>query len=98
MTSCLTPPAGRLGVRYGLVDRPGGRRRHRGDIPRTGGLALWAAFTITIGLTLILPSVLPPAAAAWFPQRDDPNEPAAAMGFARRLALLRGHGLRRRSL
>jgi len=74
LTYALTPLAGRLGVRYGLVDRPGGRRRHRGDIPRTGGLALWAAFTITIGLTLILPAVLPPAAAAWFPPRDDPNE------------------------
>ena len=43
----LTPLAGWLGRRWGLVDRPGGRRAHRGEIPRTGGIALFGAFTIT---------------------------------------------------
>ncbi len=37
----LTPLAMRLGLRLGMVDRPGGRRRHRGEVARTGGLALF---------------------------------------------------------
>ncbi len=83
LTYALTPLAGRIGLRLGLVDRPGGRRKHQGVIPRTGGLALWAGFTLTVALTLILPAVLPPAAAAWFPPRHDPHE-------VRRLAALLG--------
>ena len=82
LTYVLTPIVGRLGVRLGLVDHPGGRRRHHGDIPRTGGLALWAGFTLTVGLTLALPALLP-ATAEWFPPRNDPNE-------LRRLAALLG--------
>jgi UDP-GlcNAc:undecaprenyl-phosphate GlcNAc-1-phosphate transferase len=44
----LTPLARQYGLRQGIVDMPGGRRRHMGAMPRTGGLALWAAFTIAI--------------------------------------------------
>ena len=47
LTYALTPLAGRIGVRLGMVDAPGGRRLHEGSIPRTGGLALYAGFTAT---------------------------------------------------
>jgi UDP-GlcNAc:undecaprenyl-phosphate/decaprenyl-phosphate GlcNAc-1-phosphate transferase len=71
----LTPLAMRLGDRLGLVDRPGGRRKHRGVIPRTGGLALYAAFTVTILLTLALPYLAPGAVEqGWLPPRNDPDE------------------------
>jgi UDP-GlcNAc:undecaprenyl-phosphate GlcNAc-1-phosphate transferase len=80
----LAPVAGRLGRRLGLVDRPGGRRQHRGVIPRTGGLALFAAFFCTVLLTLFLSVVAPPGWQSWLPPRNDPDE-------ARRLlALLAG--------
>jgi len=45
----LTPLAGRLGRRLGIVDWPGGRRAHKGEIPRLGGLALFVPFVIVIG-------------------------------------------------
>ncbi len=70
----LTPLAGALGHSLGLLDRPGGRRRHQGAIPRTGGLALYVAFTATVLLTLLLPGLLPPSLRAWLPPRNDPNE------------------------
>lgn len=70
----FTPAAIYLGRRWELVDRPGGRRRHQGVIPRTGGLILFATFTVTILLVLLLPKVLPPALADWFPPRNDPKE------------------------
>src|SRR5690606_12129416 len=81
LTLALTPLAGRVGVRLGLVDRPGGRRRHRGVIPRTGGLALFGGFVITLLLALLLPEMAPASWQHWFPLRNDPNE-------ARRLAAL----------
>ena len=71
----LTPLASAVGHRLGLVDRPGGRRSHRGIIPRTGGLALFCAFALTVLLVLLLPEVLPAdLAAQWLPPRNDPNE------------------------
>ncbi len=86
LTYLLTPLAARLGQRLGLVDQPGGRRLHKGVIPRTGGLALFLGFLITTLLLLALPALLPPAWAAWFPTRNDPNE------MQRLLALLVGGG------
>lgn len=80
----LTPVAARVGHRLGLVDRPGGRRRHHGVIPRTGGLALFGSFFVTVLLTVLLPHILPPVWAEWFPPRHDPNE------GRRLLALLAG--------
>ncbi|WP_051434271.1 MraY family glycosyltransferase [Desulfonatronum lacustre] len=44
----LTPLAGKLGVVMGALDTPGGRRVHDGVIPRTGGLAIFAAVGITL--------------------------------------------------
>jgi UDP-GlcNAc:undecaprenyl-phosphate GlcNAc-1-phosphate transferase len=48
--AALTPFAAWLGRRLGLVDRPGGRRAHRGEVPRIGGLALFLAFMIALGV------------------------------------------------
>jgi UDP-GlcNAc:undecaprenyl-phosphate GlcNAc-1-phosphate transferase len=84
LTFCFTPLAMRLGVRLGLVDQPGGRRRHSGAIPRTGGLAIFAGFFIVVSFTLLLPWLLPAAWASWFPARNDPNE------VRRLIALLAG--------
>lgn len=83
VTAAVTPMAGALGRRLDLVDRPGGRRLHQGAIPRTGGLALFAGFFLTVLLTLILPAVGPESLANLFPPRDDPLE-------MRRLAALLG--------
>ena len=41
----VTPLARRLGTRRDIADRPGGRRQHRGVIPRLGGIAMYAGFT-----------------------------------------------------
>ena len=48
--------------KIGLVDRPGGRKRHDGAVPLIGGLAIFAG--MTVGLILINPptwsdSILP---------------------------------------
>jgi UDP-GlcNAc:undecaprenyl-phosphate GlcNAc-1-phosphate transferase len=48
LTLVLTPLAGRLGRRLGVVDKPGGRRRHKGKIPRLGGVAIFASFVAAI--------------------------------------------------
>lgn len=73
LTFLLTPLAGRVGHRWGLVDVPGGRRQHKGIVPRTGGLALFGGFFVTVLLLTFLPDWLP-AASAWLPTRNDPNE------------------------
>lgn len=66
-----TPPAGKWGRRRGLVDEPGPRRRHRGTIPRTGGVALFAAFMAAALL------------AQWLPvPRQDPKELTRFLGIA----------------
>ena len=85
LTLALTPLSMQIGRRLGLVDRPGGRRKHRGVIPRTGGLGIYAAFTLTVLLSLVLPFVLPPAIELqWLPPRNDPAE------LQRLIALLLG--------
>jgi UDP-GlcNAc:undecaprenyl-phosphate GlcNAc-1-phosphate transferase len=50
LSALLAPLAGRLGCRLGIVDRPGGRRAHRGEIPRLGGVALFIPFILAIGV------------------------------------------------
>jgi UDP-GlcNAc:undecaprenyl-phosphate GlcNAc-1-phosphate transferase len=70
----LAPLAGRLGRRWGLVDRPGGRRLHHRAIPRTGGIALYAAFTLTVLATLVLPR-------DWLPATADPKETTRLAGL-----------------
>ncbi|MGD2145136.1 MAG: MraY family glycosyltransferase [Anaerolineae bacterium] len=44
------PIAGRLGRWVGIVDRPGGRRRHEGLVSRLGGAAVFVAFIGAVGL------------------------------------------------
>jgi UDP-GlcNAc:undecaprenyl-phosphate GlcNAc-1-phosphate transferase len=82
----LTPLAGRLGRRWGLVDRPGGRRAHRGEIPRTGGIALFGAFTGTLLLAFVLfPS--------WLPASTDPKESTRLAGLLLGSTVAFGFGL-----
>ncbi len=63
----LTPWVGRWAARAGLVDRPGGRRRHPRPVPRAGGAALVLAFLGGVGVPVMLPDRFPPVA--------DPNQP-----------------------
>ena len=75
LTLIFTPISARLGHRLGLVDRPGERRKHTGVVPRTGGLAIFAAFTVTVlALLLLMAGALPEFNAAWLPPQNDPKE------------------------
>ncbi len=66
-----TPLAAAWGRRWGIVDRPGPRRRHEGVIPRTGGIALYTAFMAAALL------------AQWLPvPRQDPKELTRFVGIA----------------
>jgi UDP-GlcNAc:undecaprenyl-phosphate GlcNAc-1-phosphate transferase len=66
----VTPLAAAWGRRRGLVDEPGPRRWHTGAIPRTGGIALFAAF---IAAALL---------AQWLPvPRQDPKELTRFVGI-----------------
>src|SRR5258705_10882515 len=47
ITVVVTPLAGRIGQRLGIVDVPGGRRKHAGAIARIGGVGLCAGFFLT---------------------------------------------------
>ena len=51
LTHALRPAA----IQAGLVDHPGGRKRHRGAVPLVGGLAVFLAFA---GASLLLPVAL----------------------------------------
>jgi len=44
----ITPLAGKLGMRYGAVDTPDERKIHTRLIPRTGGLAIFITFFLTL--------------------------------------------------
>lgn len=48
-----TPVVRQLAIRWGVIDKPGGRRIHQEPIPRLGGLAIAAALIVTtIGVFL----------------------------------------------
>jgi len=65
-----TPLAAAWGRWWGLVDRPGPRRRHTGAVPRTGGLVLFVAFLAAALL------------AQWLPvPRQDPKELVRFLGI-----------------
>ena len=77
-----TPVAAALGRRWGLVDKPDPRRWHPGAIPRSGGIALFAAFMIAAVL------------AQWLPvPRLDPKEFTRFLGIALGMTFLFGVGL-----
>lgn len=50
----LTPVLIRLGIRWGLVDRPSERKIHAAPIPRVGGLAVYLGFVGAILINSIL--------------------------------------------
>ncbi len=50
----LTPIAQKVSLHWGVVAKPGGRRRHLGIIPRLGGLPIFVAFMIGVGMTYCL--------------------------------------------
>jgi UDP-GlcNAc:undecaprenyl-phosphate GlcNAc-1-phosphate transferase len=52
----ITPLSIWLGRRWNLVDRPGGRRQHQGEVSRLGGVALFAGF-VGAGLLVFTLSV-----------------------------------------
>ena len=70
----LVPVSMRAARRWGLVDLPGGRRRHVGAIPRIGGLAIYGGF---VGANLLV-RALPPA---WLPATTDPQETFRWLGL-----------------
>jgi UDP-GlcNAc:undecaprenyl-phosphate GlcNAc-1-phosphate transferase len=65
----LTPLAGWVAKRYGLVAVPGPRRVHRGKVPRLGGVALYVAFTAAVIVAQFLPV-----------PRQDPKELTRLLG------------------
>ena len=44
LSLALTPLSIRLSKRLGILARPGGRRQHRGLVPKLGGLVVLGAF------------------------------------------------------
>lgn len=58
----LTPLARRLSYRFDLVARPGGRRRHSGDVPKLGGIPIFVAFCMAAALAWWLLPPVPPDA------------------------------------
>ncbi len=48
LTILLTPLAMRLAARCGVMDKPDARRVHKTPTPRWGGLAMFAAFALTV--------------------------------------------------
>jgi len=69
----LTPLAGAWGLRLGIADEPGGRRRHAGRVSRLGGVALFAAFMAGLAVMQLLPAPIRPAT-------NDPNEATRLLG------------------
>ncbi|MBX7234304.1 MAG: undecaprenyl/decaprenyl-phosphate alpha-N-acetylglucosaminyl 1-phosphate transferase [Caldilineales bacterium] len=82
----LTPVGMAAARRLGLVDRPGGRRRHQGVIPRIGGLALFGGFIGAVLLSQMLP-------AGWLPPSTDPNEARRLAGLMVGATFMAGFGL-----
>lgn len=48
LAAIASPIAARLAHRFEVLDVPGGRRRHHGPVPRSGGVAVAAAFGLAI--------------------------------------------------
>lgn len=57
----LSGLARRVAPRFGLVDRPGGRKAHRAPTPMGGGVAIWLATVSIIALGAAALAILGPA-------------------------------------
>lgn len=53
------PLVARAALRLGLVDEPGGRKIHCTPVPRFGGVAIWLAYMLAIGVLLALHGAYP---------------------------------------
>jgi len=53
LTYILTVTLIKLAPKIGAVDKPGGRKIHRVPVPKLGGLAIFIAFAITVGLAVL---------------------------------------------
>jgi UDP-N-acetylmuramyl pentapeptide phosphotransferase/UDP-N-acetylglucosamine-1-phosphate transferase len=51
----LAPQVERIGRQVGLIDQPGKDRVNTRPLPRIGGVALYLAFLVGLGLTFVLP-------------------------------------------
>jgi UDP-GlcNAc:undecaprenyl-phosphate GlcNAc-1-phosphate transferase len=51
----VTPLMIRIGLRFGIIQIPGGRRKHRGKISILGGVAIFAGFTVAAVAAQFLP-------------------------------------------
>jgi UDP-GlcNAc:undecaprenyl-phosphate/decaprenyl-phosphate GlcNAc-1-phosphate transferase len=49
----LTPLANKIGVKFGAMDIPDERKVHLSPIPRTGGLAIFVSFIMTIAIAAV---------------------------------------------
>ena len=54
VTVLLTPPVVRLALRLRAVDVPGGRKHHRREMPRLGGIAIFGGVGVSLGLSIPL--------------------------------------------
>lgn len=50
----LTPIAGKLGVKFGLIDRPGAKKIHTIPRPRSGGIAIFLSFFLVLVIDVFL--------------------------------------------
>jgi UDP-GlcNAc:undecaprenyl-phosphate GlcNAc-1-phosphate transferase len=53
----ITPWVGRVARRRGLVDLPSRRKIHLRPVPRVGGIAMFLAFALTFGGSLLVPAL-----------------------------------------
>ncbi len=55
---CLTPLARKLGQKLGAMDKPDKRKIHIHPIPRTGGLAIFTSFLVTLSISDLFTTTL----------------------------------------
>jgi UDP-GlcNAc:undecaprenyl-phosphate GlcNAc-1-phosphate transferase len=48
LSALLVPAAGWVARRFGILDAPGERKVHQVTTPRSGGIAVWATFTLVV--------------------------------------------------
>jgi UDP-GlcNAc:undecaprenyl-phosphate GlcNAc-1-phosphate transferase len=82
--------------RFGLVDRPGGRKAHRRPVPTGGGLAIWLGMVVPFATGQVFLAALTdgaqavPPAADWLAESIVVHLPGVAQQASRLWALLAG--------